>query len=207
MGTVTAATLDGLTFCANIVSMSNDRLDVILAAAYECFTRHGVRRTTMDDIAAAAGISRPAVYQYVRNKDDAYRRLAERLFAGSLADARQAAGAPGADLAQRLHDVLAAKLELTLRLHRESPHAAELLDTSTRLTGGLAEAYTRELTDVVAGALADAAGPRARAVADVLVALTRGLEADLTDPDLPRRRLRDGVALVVAGLSHPGAPS
>lgn len=207
MGTVTGATLDGLTFCANIVSMSNDRLDVILAAAYECFTRHGVRRTTMDDIAAAAGISRPAVYQYVRNKDDAYRRLAERLFAESLEQARQAAAAPGAELEQRLHDVLAAKLELTLRLHRESRHAAELLDTSTKLTGDLAEAYTRELTDVVAGALADAAGPRARDVADVLVALTRGLEADLTDPDLPRRRLRDGVALVVAGLSHPGAPS
>jgi AcrR family transcriptional regulator len=185
--------------------MSNERLDVILAAAYECFTRHGVRRTTMDDIAATAGMSRPAVYQYVRNKDDAYRRLAERLFAGSLAQARQAATAPG-DLTDRLHDVLAAKLELTLKLHRESRHAAELLDTSTKLTGDLAEAYTRELTDVVAGALADAAGPRARAVADVLVALTRGLEADLTDPDLPRRRLRDGVALLVAGLTtHPGA--
>ncbi|MDH6460284.1 TetR/AcrR family transcriptional regulator [Micromonospora sp. A200] len=187
--------------------MSNDRLAAILAAAYECFTRHGVRRTTMDDIAATAGMSRPAVYQYVRNKDDAYRRLAERLFADSLAQARRAATAPDAELRQRLHDVLAAKLELTLRLHRESRHAAELLDTSTRLTGDLAEAYTRELTDVVAGALADAAGPRARAVADVLVALTRGLEADLTDPDLPRRRLREGVALLVAGLDHPGAPA
>ena len=188
--------------------MSKDRLDAILAAAYECFTRHGVRRTTMDDIAATAGMSRPAVYQYVRNKDDAYRRLAERLFTGSLADARRAAEAPGADLEQRLHDVLATKLELTLKVHRESRHAAELLDTSTKLTGDLAEAYTRELTDVVAGALAAAAGPRARAVADVLVALTRGLEADLTDPDLPRRRLRDGVALVVGGLRpHPGASS
>ncbi|MGY0004233.1 TetR/AcrR family transcriptional regulator [Micromonospora sp. I033] len=183
--------------------MSNDRLETILAAAYECFTRHGMRRTTMDDIAAAAGMSRPAVYQYVRNKDDAYRRLAERLFDGSLAQARQVAAAPGADLAQRLHDVLAAKLELTLRLHRESRHAIELLDTSAKLTGDLVETYTRELTDVVAGVLADAAGPRARAVADVLVALTRGLEADLTDPDLPRRRLRDGVALLVAGLPAP----
>ncbi|MEH0828117.1 MULTISPECIES: TetR/AcrR family transcriptional regulator [unclassified Micromonospora] len=184
--------------------MSTERLETILAAAYECFTRHGVRRTTMDDIATTAGMSRPAVYQYVRNKDDAYRRLAERLFADSLAQARSAATAPGADLEQRLHDVLAAKLDLTLKLHRESRHAAELLDTSTRLTGDLAEAYTGELTDVVAGALADAAGPRARAVADVLVALTRCLEADLTDPDRPRRRLRDGVALVVAGLAHPG---
>ncbi len=188
--------------------MSSNRLEAILTAAYECFTRHGMRRTTMDDIAAAAGMSRPAVYQYVRNKDDAYRRLAERLFADSLDRARQAAATPGADLAERLHDVLATKLELTLTLHRESRHAAELLDASTKLTGDLVEAYTRELTDLVAGTLADAAGPQARAVADVLVALTRGLEADLADPDLPRRRLRDGVALIVAGLSpHPGDPS
>ncbi|GAA2611555.1 TetR family transcriptional regulator [Actinomadura fulvescens] len=33
----------------------------------------------MDDIAREAGISRSAVYQYVRTKDDAFRRLAERL--------------------------------------------------------------------------------------------------------------------------------
>ncbi|MEW2380473.1 helix-turn-helix domain-containing protein [Micromonospora sp. NPDC047707] len=184
--------------------MSSDRLETILAAAYECFTRHGVRRTTMDDIAAAAGMSRPAVYQYVRNKDDAYRRLAERLFADSLAEARRAAADPTASTAERLVTVLGAKLDLTLTLHRESRHAAELLDESTKLTGDLVEAYTRELTDVVAAALADRAGPRARAVADVLVALTRGLEADLTDPDLPRRRLRDGVALIVAGLDTPG---
>ncbi|MFI6128432.1 TetR/AcrR family transcriptional regulator [Micromonospora sp. NPDC051141] len=184
--------------------MSNDRLETILAAAYACFTRHGMRRTTMDDIAAAAGMSRPAVYQYVRNKNDAYRRLAERLFADTLDRARQAAATGGGELADRLHDVLAAKLELTLTLHRDSPHATELLDASGKLTGDLVEAYTAEMTDLVAGALADAAGPRARAVADVLVALTRGLEADLTDPDLPRQRLRDGVALLVAGLTSPG---
>ncbi|SCG71637.1 TetR/AcrR family transcriptional regulator [Micromonospora humi] len=187
--------------------MSEARLDTILTAAYECFTRHGMRRTTMDDIAAAAGMSRPAVYQYVRNKDDAYRRLAERLFADSLDRARRAATTAGGDLTGRLHDVLAAKLELTLTLHRDSPHATELLDASGKLTGDLVEAYTAELTGLVADTLADAAGPRARAVADVLVALTRGLEADLTDPDLPRQRLRDGVALLVAGLPHQGDPA
>ncbi|WDZ87708.1 TetR/AcrR family transcriptional regulator [Micromonospora cathayae] len=185
--------------------MSTDRLDVILDAAYQCFTRHGIRRTTMDDIAAAAGISRPAVYLHVRNKDDAYRQLAERLFAGSLAEARTAATTTG-PLDRRLHGVLAAKLELTLRLHRDSPHAAELLDASTRLTGDLVETYTREITDLLASVLTTSAGPRAGLVADVLVALTRGLEADLTDPDLPRRRLREGIALIVAGLHPQGDP-
>jgi TetR/AcrR family transcriptional regulator len=51
-------------------------VDQILDAAYECLNRHGVLKTTMDDIAKAAGMSRPAVYQYVRNKEDVFRRLA-----------------------------------------------------------------------------------------------------------------------------------
>ncbi|SCL31648.1 transcriptional regulator, TetR family [Micromonospora nigra] len=187
--------------------MSSDRLETILTAAYACFTRHGMRRTTMDDIAAEAGMSRPAVYQYVRNKDDAFRRLAERLFTGSLHQARHLAQAPDRTLEQRLYDVLAAKLELTLTLHRDSRHATELLDTSAKLTGDLATTYTRDITDVVAGVLAETAGPRARAVADVLVALTRGLEADVTNPDLPRQRLRAGVALTVAGLMTLGDPA
>src|SRR5687768_15052544 len=105
--------------------MSEERLEQILDAAYACFTRHGVRRTTMDDIAAAAGMSRPAVYQYVRNKDDAFRRTAERMFARALAGAR-AAAADGGPLAERLTAVCAVKLGLTLRVWRDSPHAAEL---------------------------------------------------------------------------------
>lgn len=188
-----------LTLNVMSVRMSDERLDRILRAAYECFTRHGVRRTTMDDIAAAADMSRPAVYQYVRNKDDAYRRLAASLFAQALADARAAAEGEG-DLAERLHRVLATKLELTLRLWRDSPHAAELLDASTRLTGEHVEAYTRAMVEVVADTVRDAGDARAHAVGELAVALTRGLEADRTNPDLTRQRLREGIALLVAGL-------
>ena len=42
----------------------------IIAAARECFTRYGPRRTTMEDIAAAAGIARPALYRYVSSRDE-----------------------------------------------------------------------------------------------------------------------------------------
>ncbi|MFC7259761.1 TetR/AcrR family transcriptional regulator, partial [Streptomyces lutosisoli] len=71
--------------------MATDRLDEVLDAAYECLTRYGVRRTTMDDIASTMGVSRSAVYQYVRGKDDAFRRLAGRLHEQALGRARQAA--------------------------------------------------------------------------------------------------------------------
>jgi len=188
--------------------MSDERVEAILRAAYACFTRHGVRRTTMDDIAAEAGMSRPAVYQYVRSKDDAFRRLAELLFTRALADARAAALTDGT-VADRLHGVLSTKLELTLRLVRESPHATELLDASARQVGELVEAYTAGVVDIAAAVLAPVAGAAdAREIAELSVALTRGLEADLTDPELPRRRLRRGVALLAAGLpAETGASS
>jgi TetR/AcrR family transcriptional regulator len=177
--------------------MSDDRLAQILDAAYRCFTRHGVRRTTMEDIAREAGMSRPAVYQYVSNKQDAFRRLAQRLFSQALAAARLAA-ATDAPVEQRLYLVLETKLELTLRLVHDSPHAAELLDESTRLTGDLVSTYMGQLVEVVAATLREPLGPDADEVAEIAVALVRGLEADLTDPDLPRKRLRHAVRLLTS---------
>lgn len=42
----------------------------IIAAARECFSKYGPRRTTMEDIAACAGIARPALYRYVSSRDE-----------------------------------------------------------------------------------------------------------------------------------------
>lgn len=42
----------------------------IIAVARECFAKYGPRRTTMEDIAAAAGIARPALYRYVASREE-----------------------------------------------------------------------------------------------------------------------------------------
>jgi TetR/AcrR family transcriptional regulator len=189
--------------------MPDEPIDRILDAAYACFARHGVRRTTMDDIAAAAEMSRPAVYQYVRNKDDAFRRLATRLFDGALAQARAAAAGEG-PLPERLHHVLAAKLELTLKLWRDTPHAPELLDAGTRLSGDLVDEFTTAVRELLTTAIAkahaagdiDLTGTDAAEIANIVLALTYGVENDLTDPQRVRRHLRLGIELLVAGLSR-----
>jgi AcrR family transcriptional regulator len=198
------AILADLTLCANIVRMTNEaRTEALLAAAYTCFTRHGVRRTTMDDIASEAGMSRSAAYQYIRNTEHAFRSLTARLLDSTLAAARAAADSQDG-LAERFTAVLAAKLELTLGLWRDSPaHAAELLGADARISEDLVGSYNTAMRDL----LADIAGsvvPRDEAleVADVLLALTRGVEADLADPEAPARRLRRGVTLLTAGLTH-----
>ena len=133
--------LDTLTDSAKIVSMSltvgqQAKLDRILDAAYACFVRTGIRKTTMDDIATMAGMSRPAIYQYVRNKEDAYRRLASRIFDGAMAQAHEAAAA-GGTLAQRLDRILAVRLVVAQRLLRESPYAAELIGDTSRVAADL----------------------------------------------------------------------
>jgi TetR/AcrR family transcriptional regulator len=183
--------------------MSEERMATVLDATYHCFARHGVRRTTMEDIAAAAGMSRPAVYQHVRNKDDAFRRLAERLFAEARAAARVAAGAAGA-LPERLFGILGPKLALTQRVFRDSPHATELLGAGARLSADLEAALTADLKRLVTAALVEAGVPRrdARETAEITVALTRGMEADRSDDRACTRRLRRALDLLVAGLSR-----
>lgn len=195
---------DILTFHAIIVSMLEDeRLKLILDAAYTCFTRHGVKRTTMDDIAREADMSRPGVYQYVRNKEDAFRRLAARLLGDALEGARGAISTQG-DLRTRLTAALEVKLGLAVRLWRDSPaHAAELLGVDTRLSAEQVEAYNTAMRDLLATAVAaDHPDTDAVEVAELLLAFTRGLEADLTDAEAPARRLRHGVALFAAGLGR-----
>ncbi|SNY93019.1 transcriptional regulator, TetR family [Cohaesibacter sp. ES.047] len=54
--------------------MTNTRSD-ILGAAKQCFLLYGFRRSSMDDIAQTAGISRSAIYQYFSNKEDIFSHL------------------------------------------------------------------------------------------------------------------------------------
>jgi TetR/AcrR family transcriptional regulator len=204
--------LNALTTDVNIVSMSG-QLERIMQAAHGCFVRHGVRKTTMEDIATAAGMSRPAVYQYVKNKDDTFRRLAGQLYSEAYTVAVQAAAADGT-LTQRLDRVLAVRLELLARVRQETPHAAELVGPSSKVAADLDRAFLRDLAELLTSTIVVAAADvdlpladgNAREVVALALALTRGLEADLTSPERPdpaeiRDRLRNGVALLIAGLS------
>ena len=46
----------------------NNVRPAIIAAATDCFARYGVKKTTVDDISKAAGVSRPTFYRFYKNK-------------------------------------------------------------------------------------------------------------------------------------------
>jgi len=53
------------------VTASEEKIaDKIAAAAVTCFERYGVHRTSMNDVASAAGISRPTLYRIFDTRSD-----------------------------------------------------------------------------------------------------------------------------------------
>jgi AcrR family transcriptional regulator len=61
----------------------------ILAAAERCIDRHGIRKTTMDDVACEVGLSRPSVYRYFADRDDLLIELITRHARALLERARK----------------------------------------------------------------------------------------------------------------------
>src|SRR5262247_1583533 len=111
---------------------ADTKREAILDAALELFGRYGYRRTSIDDIARAAGVAKGTVYLYVENKEALFRTLAQTVLDGVLANARTAAAARGG-AGERLAAILHAKFGFFHDLLARSPHAAELMDSKSRL--------------------------------------------------------------------------
>src|ERR1700759_5763259 len=74
---------------------TDDARERILAAADRCIDRHGIRKTTMDDVACEVGLSRPSVYRYFADRDDLLIELIIRHARALLDRARKALALPG----------------------------------------------------------------------------------------------------------------
>ena len=66
-----------------------EKRDTILEAALEVFSTHGFRGSTIDQIAAAAGMSKPNLLYYFRRKEDIFTTLIQRLLDTWLAPLRE----------------------------------------------------------------------------------------------------------------------
>jgi AcrR family transcriptional regulator len=56
--------------------------DRIVEAAFEVFSQKGYHDTTMDDVAEKLGVSKGALYQYFKSKEDLYRAILNSRFHG-----------------------------------------------------------------------------------------------------------------------------
>jgi AcrR family transcriptional regulator len=85
---------------------TDDARERILAAAERCIDRHGIRKTTMDDVASEVGLSRPSVYRYFTDRDDLLIELITRHARALLNRARKAISRQGSLADQIVETVL-----------------------------------------------------------------------------------------------------
>ncbi|MFD0478697.1 TetR/AcrR family transcriptional regulator [Nonomuraea thailandensis] len=92
------------------MSQSTEKQQQILDAALQVFGRYGFRRTSMELIAQAAGVSRPALYKHYAGKEEIFRAVAEGAIDRLVGQAAEI-GKEGGDVADRVFRALNLKLE------------------------------------------------------------------------------------------------
>ena len=112
--------------------IQTEKRELILEAALEMFAQHGFRGATIDQIADAAGMSKPNLLYYFRSKEDIHVTLMQRLLDTWLAPLRELddVGDPMTELRSYIHR----KLEMARDYPRESRlFANEILQGAPRI--------------------------------------------------------------------------
>lgn len=195
---------------AKMPSMAKDKKrDAILNAAFNQFSHYSFRKTSMEDIAKAAGISRASIYSYFQNKDDIFRSVsiqwhdhAEQMAQASLANS-------DASIAERIEGALLARHGPFQKIATESTYGTEIYDEHHRLCSDIvADAHSKFLT-LLASALKSAvrdqeidlksAGLSADAAAELVNFAASGLKQGARDLPSFEQRIKNFVQLFVRG--------
>ena len=99
----------------------------ILDGAMKVFLAYGFSRTTMDDIARAADMSRPALYLLFKNKTDIFRAIAMMILSRSVEAAKMALDGDSAFPERMMRAIDEAFISMMSAVVA-SPHGAELLE-------------------------------------------------------------------------------
>jgi AcrR family transcriptional regulator len=106
--------------------------------AIRLFAERGFAGTSLQDIADALGITRPALYYYVKSKDELLARLASDVAGGSAAQITELAARPDLDAAGKLREIV----RLTAQRQATQPERFRLLIRSeAELPAALSDAY------------------------------------------------------------------
>ncbi|GAA5065724.1 TetR/AcrR family transcriptional regulator [Roseibacterium beibuensis] len=128
-------------------SVPDEKARVILRAGYDSFLRFGLRRSSMQDIADRAGMSRAALYLHFRNKDDIFRALMEACFTAA-SEAVADTLAQHDDPVEALTAAFAVQVGDAAEAMMRSPHAEELLSHKRGAAADIVAAGMRRLADV-----------------------------------------------------------
>jgi AcrR family transcriptional regulator len=177
--------------------------EAILRAAIAIFLRYGFKKTSMDDVARAAGVSRQGLYLYFDTKDFLFREALQYLVSYYISTARSVAEDGNLSFRDRLLGVFEA-VHGTAFQSASPEHAFELLQSAQSADGALLVQLDRDLMGIVAALLAEAgaadrweeAGVTVAELSEQLLMSAKGIKASVDTLTAYRERMLTAIRIV-----------
>jgi AcrR family transcriptional regulator len=178
--------------------------EAILKAATATFLRYGFKKTSMDDVAQAAGVSRQGLYLYFDTKDLLFREALQYLVSHMISTARSVAEDGNLSLGDRLLGVFEA-VHASAFQSASPEHAFELLQSAQSADGALLVQLDRDLMGIVAALLAEAgaadrweeAGVTVAELSEQLLMSAKGIKASVDTLAAYRERMLTAIRIVM----------
>jgi AcrR family transcriptional regulator len=186
--------------------------NAIVVAGLQLFTKYGYRKTSIDDIAAAAQVAKRTVYLNFENKAAVFLAIIEYL--ADLVRQRYAAAEAAAGTAvERLTGLLDAYFGMGFELFSKSAHMPELEETFSKLAQSNIRDLNMEYEKWLARFLRSleksreiGGPPQGLTVERIVYILVRAAEGAKHDPNVQgdqkafQQRLRDLATLAIAAM-------
>ena len=192
------------------MAKQDTKREAVFDAAAEVFSQYGFRRTSMNDIAEAAGISRPALYLMFDNKEDLFRQLAS-FRQNQAIDQAVAVLSEDAPFPERFIRAILAYEKAYYEEVSESPHGAELMDINLSIAGEDMKKGSDRFITILARALEDAVAAKEitfsdvalkpKAFAELLMSSIGGLKKKATSHKDFRRRIKEVGTIFMKSLT------
>ena len=189
--------------------------DVVLRAAMTRFSSYGYKRTSMEDIAKEARVSRPTLYAYFKNKEAILRNVSEGIHDSALTaiESHLAAKRP---LAERLHRSFWAWSQPFMDILFGSAHGAELIGASSAMASDVSDQARERFLALLTTALETARKDgeldlkttrlSAAKAAEFLVLSLNGLSTGEADERTYKSRLKVLVTVFLTATSPKETP-
>lgn len=191
--------------------MADEKRDAVFEAAADVFSRYGFRRTSMNDVAEAAGISRPALYLMFDNKEDLFRQLASFRQAEAIEAAVVVLSGAG-PVADRVNRAILAYERVFYEPIAGSPHGAEFMDLNLSVASDDLVRGRDRLVGHIAASLEEAlargeirfadASMTPSDFAQLLMFSINGMKKAASSVEDFRQKIRDVCAIFMASIAQ-----
>jgi AcrR family transcriptional regulator len=176
-----------------------DRRSAVLSSALVTFARFGYRKTSMDESARAANISRPGLYFLFDSKEELFRAAVVRALGEDLADVERVLGESGRPVRERLLDSF--DRWAGRYVGPMSRDIAAVIEENPELLGEIVVDMPRRFVDLVTNALASPASgvnaELAAALAQTMISTSIGIKYQVGDRGAYRERLAVAIDLLL----------